>query len=54
MVKKKVVEPIEVCEYALEQERLRELREERKERDINRRNQRKNGRHCWSEQETEE
>lgn len=54
MVKKKVVEVEEVCEYQLEQERLREIREERKAKSIERRDQKKSGRHAWANRETEE
>ncbi len=51
MVKKTEQLPEEVCQYTLEQEKLRELRELRKLRDIKRRNMRKNGRHLWTNKE---
>ncbi len=54
MVKKTVVQDVEACEYQLEQERLRELREERKERSVTRRNRKKTNRHVWANQDTSE
>ena len=51
MVKKTEQLPEEVCQYSLEQEKLRELKELRKLRDIQRRVMRKSGRHLWANKE---